>query len=466
MSGLGRGWPSVLSAGLAAGSGRRIKRRQIERSSAPPPRLIGERRKRKRLQRRPCAGASPRGSRPWPRLKGGLKHRGRSQQRKKPLEAPRRRRSASRCSSGATASTLFTGNNKIGSPTAGPRFRGARKEELGAGDGAEKVAARPIFFGRRRRRADVRPGGGSPRGWRSTPSMLSSLVHSQTEGPGAAEEGIATKLAVARRASGASRRVREAALSASGSAIRPAGGVAAARTLTNPYKPKPRVAPEVRYEPAAAYAGSRPSMVFKRGDRGVSYYEDPLAPRVLMPTEPTSEADAAGDGAAVLGGSRPSCDRTWMPRRRRPTTLRRRTSFCARSRTPTRRRAAHQARPSRGHRRAASRRARARVIADRRPRRGLRVRRITVLVSSGGAARDHRGPPLPRFDSAPLRTPPRTRRVRRRAARGDYRGKSEAFRSDLAAAEAELDEDLATARSSTSGALADGSDADDALAED
>ena len=114
---------------------------------------------------------------------------------------------------------------------------------------------------------------------------------------------IATKLAESpERASGASRaRAPEAALSASGSAIRPAGGgVAAARTLTNPYKPKPRVAPEVRYEPAAAYAGSRPGMVFKRGDRGVGYYEDPLAPRVLMPTEPTSEADAADDSDAVL----------------------------------------------------------------------------------------------------------------------------------------------------------------------
>ena len=118
---------------------------------------------------------------------------------------------------------------------------------------------------------------------------------------------VATKLAESpERASGASRaRAPEAALSASGSAIRPAGGgVAAARTLTNPYKPKPRVAPEVRYEPAAAYAGSRPGMVFKRGDRGVGYYEDPLAPRVLMPTEPTaepdSEADAADDSDAVL----------------------------------------------------------------------------------------------------------------------------------------------------------------------
>ena len=149
---------------------------------------------------------------------------------------------------------------------------------------------------------------------------------------------VATKLAESpERASGASRaRAPEAALSASGSAIRPAGGgVAAARTLTNPYKPKPRVAPEVRYEPAAAYAGSRPGMVFKRGDRGVGYYEDPLAPRVLMPTSLLRRLTLPTTRTPSSSGSRPSCDRTWMPRRRRPTTLRRRTSFCARSRTPT-----------------------------------------------------------------------------------------------------------------------------------
>ena len=64
------------------------------------------------------------------------------------------------------------------------------------------------------------------------------------------------------------------------------------------------------------------------------------------------------------------------------------------------------------------------------------------------AAEDAAEDALSKFDAAPLT------------------GKAEAFRSALAAAEAELDEALATARSSTSGALADGSDADDALAED
>ena len=40
----------------------------------------------------------------------------------------------------------------------------------------------------------------------------------------------------------------------------------------------PHGAPEVRYEAAASYSGPRHGMVFKRGDRGVGYYEDPLAP--------------------------------------------------------------------------------------------------------------------------------------------------------------------------------------------
>ena len=56
---------------------------------------------------------------------------------------------------------------------------------------------------------------------------------------------------------------------------------------------------------------------------------------------------------------------------------------------------------------------------------------------------------LSKFDAAPLT--------------GNYRGKAEAFRSALAACEAELDEALATARSSTSGpaeALAGGVDED------
>ena len=63
------------------------------------------------------------------------------------------------------------------------------------------------------------------------------------------------------------------------------------------------------------------------------------------------------------------------------------------------------------------------------------------------AAEDAAEDALSKFDAAPLT--------------GNYRGKAEAFRSALAAAEAELDEALATARSSTSGALADGPDADD-----
>merc|ERR1719327_1692113 len=54
-------------------------------------------------------------------------------------------------------------------------------------------------------------------------------------------------------------------------------------------KPTTRVpAPEPAYEPAAAYAGSRPGMVFKKGDRGVGYYADPLAPREQPPSKPSS----------------------------------------------------------------------------------------------------------------------------------------------------------------------------------
>ena len=65
------------------------------------------------------------------------------------------------------------------------------------------------------------------------------------------------------------------------------------------------------------------------------------------------------------------------------------------------------------------------------------------------AAEDAAEDALSKFDAAPLT--------------GNYRGKAEAFRSALAAAEAELDEALATARSSTSGpaeALADDVDED------
>ena len=79
-------------------------------------------------------------------------------------------------------------------------------------------------------------------------------------------------------------------------------------------------------------------------------------------------------------------------------------------------------------------------------------RDIAEIRSRPDAREDAAEDALSKFDAAPLT--------------GNYRGKAEAFRSALAAAEAELDEALATARSSTSGALADGSDADDALAED
>ena len=51
-------------------------------------------------------------------------------------------------------------------------------------------------------------------------------------------------------------------------------------------------------------ARDRAAAVFKRGDRGVGYYEDPLARgcrrRGAKPAEPTSEADAADDSDAVL----------------------------------------------------------------------------------------------------------------------------------------------------------------------
>ena len=287
---------------------------------------------------------------------------------------------------------------------------------------------------------------------------------------------VATKLAESpERASGASRaRAPEAALSASGSAIRPAGGgVAAARTLTNPYKPKPRVAPEVRYEPAAAYAGSRPGMVFKRGDRGVGYYEDPLAPRVLMPTEPTSEADAADDSDAVLerlkAKLRQDMDAAAPPADDAPAKdefLRALADADA---------AADAAAPSDAAE--PSPIAEPSPVAEHAPgsspidalAAAFASAASPVLVSDAAALRvttedlpasevrlraaeDAAEDALSKFDAAPLT--------------GNYRGKAEAFRSALAAAEAELDEALATARSSTSGALADGSDADDALAED
>jgi len=239
------------------------------------------------------------------------------------------------------------------------------------------------------------------------------------------------------------------------------GGVAAARrTLTNPYKPKPRpAAPEKRYEPAASYSGSRPGMVFKKGDRGVGYYEDPLAPRVLMPTEPTaeptSEADAADDSDAVLerlkAKLRQDVDAAAAPPADDAPDA---TEFlraladadaAADAAAPT-----DAAEPSPIDALAAAFASAAspvlvsdatapRVTTEDLPASEVRLR----------AAEDAAEDALSKFDAAPLT--------------GNYRGKAEAFRSALAAAEAELDEALATARSSTSGpveALADGIDED------
>ena len=272
------------------------------------------------------------------------------------------------------------------------------------------------------------------------------------------------------------------------------GGVAARRTLTNPYKPKPRpAAPEARYEPAAAYGGSRPGMVFKRGDRGVGYYEDPLAPRVLMPTEPpaepTSETDAADDSDAVLerlkaklrqdvdaaaapteaspidalaeafrsagspvlvsdAAAAPPLDDAPVPEKPSEAEFLRALAdadAAADAAAPT-----DAAEPSPIDALAAafasaaspvlvSDAAALRVTTDDLPDSEVRLR----------AAEDAAEDALSKFDAAPLT--------------GNYRGKAEAFRSALAAAEAELDEALATARSSTSGpaeALADGVDED------
>jgi len=247
------------------------------------------------------------------------------------------------------------------------------------------------------------------------------------------------------------------------------GGVAAKRTLTNPYRPKPRPpAPEARYEPAAAYAGSRPGMVFKKGDRGVGYYEDPVAPRVLMPTEPSAEptaetakpseeasaaADAGPDVAeadsdAVLerlkAKLRKDVDAAAPPADDAPDALAD-ADAAADAAAPT-----EAAEPSPIDALAAafasaaspvlvSDAAAPRVTTDDLPDSEVRLR----------AAEDAAEDALSRFDAAPLT--------------GNYRGKAEAFRSALTAAEAELDEALATARSSTSGAaeaLADGADED------
>jgi len=271
---------------------------------------------------------------------------------------------------------------------------------------------------------------------------------------------IATKLAespervVVRPAGGGVAAARTLTNPSRASAELAIGGVAAARTVTNPYKPKPRVAPEVRYEPAASYSGSRPGMVFKRGDRGVGYYEDPLAPRVLMPTEPTaeptSEADAADDSDAVLerlkAKLRQDMDAAAPPADDAPAKdefLRALADAdaAADASAPT-----DAAEPS--------------PIAEHAPgsspidalAAAFASAASPVLVSDAAAlpdaelrlraAEDAAEDALSKFDAAPLT--------------GNFRGKAEAFRSALAAAEAELDEALASARSD---AVDEGSDA-------
>jgi hypothetical protein len=324
-------------------------------------------------------------------------------------------------------------------------------------------------------------------------AAISSLL--KPKDPVPLKKVISKKLAESpERASGASRvRAPEAALSASGSAIRPAGGgVAAARTLTNPYKPKPRGAPEVRYEAAASYSGSRPGMVFKRGDRGVGYYEDPLAPRVLMPTEPSAEptaetakpseeasaaADAGPDVAEVDSDAvlerlkaklRQDVDAAAPPANDAPDA----TEFL---------RALADADAAADAAAAPTDAAEPSPIAEHAPGSSPIDALVAAFASAASpslvtapgsalrvttddaddlpdsevrlrAAEDAAEDALSKFDAAPLT--------------GNYWGKAEAFRSALAAAEAELDEALATARSSASGAPADGPDADDALAED
>ncbi len=278
--------------------------------------------------------------------------------------------------------------------------------------------------------------------------------------------------------------------------VRPAGGgVAAARVLVNPYKPKPRVAPEVRYEAAPAYAGSRPGMVFKKGDRGVGYYEDPLAPQAVAAAEPsaepTSEADAADGSDAVLerlkaklrqdvdaaaDATEPSpidalAEAFWsaaspvlvsdaaetlpedapVPEKPSEAEFLRALAdadAAADAAAPT-----EAAEPSPIDALAEAFRSAASPSLVTAPGSALRVTTddaddLPDAEVRLRAAEDAAEDALSKFDAAPLT--------------GNFRGKAEAFRSALAAAEAELDEALATARSSTSGALADGSDADDA----
>jgi hypothetical protein len=279
------------------------------------------------------------------------------------------------------------------------------------------------------------------------------------------------------------------------------GGVAAARTVTNPYKPKPRPpAPEVRYEAAAAYAGSRPGMVFKRGDRGVGYYEDPLAPRapaaaaaIEPAAEPTSEADAADDSDAVLERLkvklRQDVDAAAAPAEPSPIDALAEAFRSAASPVLVSDTAAAPPADDAPGPEEPSEAAFLRALADAdaaadaaAPTEAAEPSPIAehapgsspidalaaafasaaspVLVSDTAALRvknddlpdsevrlraaeDAAEDALSKFDAAPLT------------------GKAEAFRSALAAAEAELDEALATARSSTSGALADGPDAVD-----
>ncbi len=288
---------------------------------------------------------------------------------------------------------------------------------------------------------------------------------------------VATKLAesperaVVRPAGGGVAAARTLTNPSRASAELAIGGVAAARTVTNPYKPKPRpAAPETRYEPSNAYAGSRPGMVFKRGDRGVGYYEDPLAPRVLMPSEPTSDADAADDSDAVLerlkaklrqdmdaaaalpedAPEKPSeaaflralADADAAADAAAPTDAAEPSPIAEHAPGSSPIDALAEAFASAASPVLVSDAAALRVITDDLPDSEVRLR----------AAEDAAEDALSKFEAAPLT--------------GNFRGKAEAFRSALAAAEAELDEALATARSSTSGALADGPDADDALAED
>jgi len=241
-------------------------------------------------------------------------------------------------------------------------------------------------------------------------------------------------------------------------------------------------------------------MVFKKGDRGVGYYEDPLAPRVLMPTEPPaepdSEAGAADDSDTVLerlkaklrqdvdaaadvaepspidalaeafrsaaspvlvsdAAAAPPADDAPGPEEPSEAAFLRALAdadAAADAAAPT-----EAAEPSPIDALAAAFASTASPSLVTAPGSALRVTTDDAddLPDSEvrlRAAEDAAEDALSKFDAAPLT--------------GNYRGKAEAFRSALAAAEAELDEALATARSSTSGAPADGPDTDDALAED